>query len=244
MNRAPIFLLMTMFLASGAGCARKERVLPPQERPFYGGVLSPQELASESKRNDALIRQTGSKDAAVQKTLEEALATYQRGYFELAMHRYNQAWLMDPKNPEVTNGFALVLGAQNKFNEALAIHQKYLESNPDHAMTLCRMARLTQDKAVDLLAGDRLTGAQVAEAGALLEEALKLYDRSAQKAKLNCDLSFIYYQWAIALAIKKDTAGAWDKVHLSRQYGGEFIEKKFLETLTKDGPEPAPAASQ
>src|SRR3989338_9797307 len=97
------------------------------------------------------------------------------------MHRYNQAWLMDPKNPEVFNGFALVLSAQNKFDEALAIHQKYLEYDPDHAMTLCRMARLTQDKAVYLLAGDEVTGVQETEAGALLEKALELYDRAAQK---------------------------------------------------------------
>ena len=243
MNRAPIFLLMTVFLVSGAGCARKERVLLPQERPFYGGGLSPQELALGSKRNDALIKQTGSKGAAVQETLEEALATYQRGYFELAMHRYNQAWLMDPKNPEVFNGFALVLSAQNKFDEALAIHQKYLEYDPDHAMTLCRMARLTQDKAVYLLAGDEVTGVQETEAGALLEKALELYDRAAQKATIRRDLSYLYYQCAIALAIKRDIAGAWDKVRLSRQYGGEFIEKKFLESLAKDGPEPPPAAS-
>ena len=233
------FLIILMIAAlSMAGCARKERQVPADEKPMYGGETSSAAITADLKRNDVLIQQTGSRDAAVKKTLDEALATYQRGYFELAIHRYNQAWLLDPKNPEVFNGFALVLDAQGREDEALAIYQKCLERNPHHAMTLCRLARQYQNKAVrDLLKPSPDRSAED-DARRSLEEALALYQKAAQETKLEVDLSFIYYQWAIALAVKRDYAGAWEKVRLSKKYGGQFIEPKFIEALSEDLPKP------
>ncbi|GEM_PF-1244752 len=233
------FLVVLVIAAiSFTGCARKERRVPADERPMYGGEVSSEAMTADSKRNDVLIHQTGSREAAVKKTLDEALATYQRGYFELAMHRYNQAWLLDPKNPEVFNGFALVLDAQGREDEALAIYQKCLELNPHHAMTLCRLARQYQNKAVRELVGPPAGRDVEEEAKGSLEQALDLYQKAVQEAKLEVDLSFIYYQWAIALAVKKDPAGAWEKVHLSQKYGGKFIEPKFIEALSEEMPEP------
>ncbi len=240
-----LFLIVLVIAAiSSAGCARRERSAPLDEQPMYGGGVLSDVMTADSKRNDVLIRQMGSREAAVKKTLDEALATYQRGYFELAIHRYNQAWLLDPKNPEVFNGFALVLDAQGKEDEALAIYQKYLELNPRHAMTLCRLARQYQNKAIRQLVDPASGSDSEKEASRSLDEALKLYEKAAQEATLDVDLSFIYYQWAIALAVKKDTAGAWEKVRLSKKHGGQFIEPKFIETLSKDAPEPTEAAAQ
>lgn len=237
------FILLMIATVSFAGCARKERLSPAHERPMYGGETSEAVLAADTKRNETLIRQTGSREAALRKTMDEALATYQRGYFELATHRYNQAWLLDPKNPEVFNGFAIVLDAQGKEDEALAIYQKCLELNPDHAMTLARLARQHQNKGIRQLTDPAPGTDPEIEAGRSFDEALALYARAVQKATLDVDLSFIYYQWAIALAVKKDYAGAWEKVNLSKKYGGQFIEKEFIEALTQDLPEPsAPAA--
>lgn len=226
-----------MCLVLAGGCARKERPVPPYERPMYGGQTSAETTAADVKRNAVMIRQLGSREAAVNKTLDEALATYQRGYFELATHRYNQAWLMDPSHPEVFNGFALVLDALGKEDEALGVYQKCLDLNPDHAMTLARLARQYQNKMVRVISGPASNEGVQDEAARLLEEALRLYAQAAKVAKLEVDLSFITYQWAIALAVKQDYAGAWEKVHLSKTYGGQFVEAKFIEALSKDMPE-------
>lgn len=239
--RPSSFFLIAICLILTVGCAGKERVVPPHERPMYGGETSAEVTAVDVKRNEAMIRQTGSSEAAVRKTLDEALATYQRGYFELATHRYNQAWLLDSKNPEVFNGFALVLDAQGKEDEALVIYQKCLELNPHHAMTLSRLARQYQNKATRQLVNPAPGSDPEKEASRSMNEAMKLYARAAQEAKLDVDLSFIYYQWAIALAVKKDYAGAWEKVELSKRYGGQFIEQKFIDALSEDTKESSEA---
>ena len=235
--------MLMIAAVSLTGCARKARQVPADEKPMYGGETSSAAITADSKRNEVLIRQLGSPEAAVKKTLDEALATYQRGYFELAIHRYNQAWLLDPKNPEVFNGFALVLDAQGREDEALAIYQKCLELNPHHAMTLCRLARQYQNKAVRELLNASVDRNVEEDARRSLEEALKLYQKATQETKLEVDLSFIYYQWAIALAVKRDYAGAWEKVHLSKKYGGQFVEPKFIEALSEDLPEPLEAGT-
>lgn len=242
MKKTALFLILVLL---SSGCSRREREMPPNELPMYGGKASAEVTAPDKKRNEALIRQTGSQEAAVKKTLDEALATYQRGYFELAMHRYNQAWLMDPKNTEVFSGFGLVLDAMGQEDEALEIYKECLRLNPDHAMTYARLARQRQNKAVRLLSESGPDSVEAEkEAGQLIDEALAAYEKGAAKAALDIDRSFIYYQWAIALAVKQDYAGAWEKVRLSQKYGGQFVKAKFLEALSKDMAEPqtAPAA--
>ncbi len=233
-------LLVAMVFALSAGCARRERALPANELPMYGGVaISPEDLTVDSKANEVSVQQAGSKDGAVKKTIEEAWASYQRGYFELAMHRFNRAWLMDPKNPEVFNGFAQILSAQKNYDGAIDVYKKYLEVSPGHGLTLCRMARQFQYKAVELMQPPS-SAKKMAEARRYFNEALKLYQEAALKATLDEDLSFIYYQWAIALAVKRDYKQGWQKVHLSKKYGGESIEKEFIQSLSKDMPDPEP----
>ncbi len=233
------FILLVLALLSAVSCARKVREAPLNEQPMYGGlVVPPEDLAADSKSNQASIRETGSKEAAVKKAIQEGWASFQRGYFELAMHRFNQAWLLDPKNPEVFNGFALVLAAQKKIDDAIGIYQKYLEINPDHGLTLCRVARQYQNKAVAKLTETFQNDEKENEAKEYFEKAFLLYEKAVGKATLDEDLSFIYYQWAIALAINKDFKAAWEKVHLSKKHGGGFIEKEFIQALSKDMPDP------
>lgn len=232
------FLLVLIMATTLSGCARKERLVPANERPMYGGETAPSVTAEDIKQNEVMIRQTGSPEAAFKKTLDQGLASYQRGYFELAMHHYNRAWLLDPKSPEVFNGFGLVLDAQGKEEEALAIYQKCYELNPQDAMTLARLARQYQNKAVRLGADAVSGSAAEEEARGSMEKALYFYEKAAQEAKLDVDKDFIFYQWAIGLAVKKDYPGAWEKVGLARKHGGKFIEPKFLEVLSKDLAEP------
>ena len=229
---------MMITAALFSGCSRKERLAPANERPMYGGETASSAIAEDTKQNEVMIRQTGSPEAALRKTLDQGLASYQRGYFELAMHHYNRAWLLDPKSPEVFNGFAIVLDAQDKGDEALAVYQKAYELNPHHAMTLARLARQYQNKAVRLGANAEPGSAEEGEARISMQNALEFYQKAVQEAKLDVDKDFIYYQWAIGLAVKKDYLGAWEKIALARKHGGKFIEDKFLEALSRDMPEP------
>ncbi len=233
-----ILIILLIVGTSLVGCARKERPLPEQERPMYGGQTASEAIVSDTKSNEAMIRQVGGREAAAKKTLEQALAFYQRGYFELAMHQYNRAWLLDPKNPEVFNGFALVLNAQNQPQEALSILEKCLELNPKHAISLCRLARQYQNMAAAQVADPAFERKAEDTAAPLFQKSLVLYQQASEETTVDADLSYIYYQWAIALAIQRDPAGAWEKIKLSRKHGGQFIEAPFIEALSKEMPEP------
>ena len=242
-----ILLVLAVFTVVSAGCSRKERLPPPNELPMYGGQTVPSnDLAADTKTNERMIQKTGSNEAAVKKIIENAWANHQIGYFELAMHDFNRAWLVDPQNPEIFYGFAQVLAAQNKDEDAIHIYQKVLDMKPDHGLTLCHMARLYQNKAVkkstEPYPNDNEEAGTKIEAEALRDfnQALTLYEKAVQNATLDEHLSFIYYQWAIALAVSKDYAGAWEKVHLSKKHGGQYIQEEFIEALSKDMPEPAP----
>ena len=125
---------------------------------------------------------------------------------------------------------------REELDDAEKMYKRALEIDPEHAMATCRLARLYQDKAARSMTRPWL--AKPEEVRAHMARALDLYDRASQITKADQELSYIYYEWAICLAIQKDFRGAWQKIHLSKQHGSEYIQKDFIEKLSKDLPDP------
>ena len=72
----------------------------------------------------------------------------------------------------------------------------------------------------------------------LYKEALSAYEQASRLTKKDDELSYIYYQWAVGLAVNRDYRGAWEKVHLSKTHGGQYIEEGFIRQLSQDMPDP------
>jgi tetratricopeptide (TPR) repeat protein len=131
----------------------------------------------------------------------------------------------------------VVLNVQGKISEAEAMYQKALEADPKNALAMCHLARLYQDKALAMTTG--FFSNQDEESLALFEKALQYYEKASQLTEKPEELSRIYYQWAIALAVKRDYRGAWEKVHLCKKNGGQsIIEEGFIRQLSSDMPDP------
>lgn len=89
--------------------------------PMYGGetaVKTPWMLQADKKFIDSVVKEAGSREAASISIAGSARAWLEQGDLDTAMKRFNQAWLLDPNNPESYRGFAEILKRQNKTEEA------------------------------------------------------------------------------------------------------------------------------
>ena len=164
-----------------------------------------------------------------------------------AMKNFNQAWALNPDSDEAYYAFGFILSVRGDMERAMAFYKKALELNPNHTMALANMGRCYKEKAYAVYRAKGLRLAD-AEVKALLAPAFGYYEKAAQSnapqnpARLTSrddDLGYIYYQWAIALDLNGDYAKAWDKIKLSRKYGGErIIETGFITELSNHRPEP------
>ncbi len=241
------YLLLILFtLGFASGCSRETSM---NEVPMYGNKPFTKE---QKKLNDQVIvgvvQEAGSKKAALDRTIKLAWQYfYEKNDPATAMKRFNQAWLIDPNNDEVFYGFGVLVSMQGKTEEAISFYKKALEINPVHPMALANLARCYKDNAYALLQKKRIV-APDEEIESILREASLLYEKASQSARagselrltsLESDLSYIYYQWAVTLELDGKYAKAWEKIKLSRKYGGDrIIEAGFLKELSHFMPDP------
>ena len=87
-------------------------------------MLQPGQLCN---RSNEVIRITGSREAAFEATLGEAWSRYERHDYQIAMRRFNQAWLLNSNDSEVFRGFACVLFATGSKAESVEWDRKAAE---------------------------------------------------------------------------------------------------------------------
>ena len=125
--RSKLFIFFILMLFCRVAFAENKQV-PIEEQPMYGSIPPTPEL---QKANDEFIKEivkaNGSKEAALQLTLDIAWDYLKKGDLKLAMKRLNQAWLLDPNNARVHFGFGLVLVEQHNDQEAIKSYTKAIE---------------------------------------------------------------------------------------------------------------------
>ncbi len=236
-------------LTSNVCCGCNSNPIATNEEPMYGNMP----FSDEQKKLNYLvvnevIKEAGSKQAALKRTIKLAwYYFYNRNDRAAAMRRFNQAWLLDPNSNEVFYGFGVLTSLQGKTGEAIPLYKKALELNPHDPMAAANLARCYKDKAYELYRKNRQPEPNQA-VKAILSRSFPLYEQASKTATsasdirlttLAGDLSYIYYQWAVALEFNSQYAKAWEKVKLSRKYGGDrIIEPGFLHELSRLMPEP------
>ena len=175
----------------------------------------------------------GSRQAAAQHWVEQAFSYHQRGNWPKAMARFNQAWLLDPENPEVYWGFGALLHDQGENCEAMEMVQMADEVGldsiiePNRAMLLADLGMITSA----CLAQDE--GTQY-DANSLAQEADAFYVRSEEIGPT----AYLYDKWWKGLYWREQYAEAWEKVELLRGMGVE-PQAQELGLLEEEMPEPA-----
>lgn len=100
---------------------------------MYGGMdrsQIPEIRAADAKFISDVTAQFGSREHGSVAWVNQGFKFYQADKLGMAMRRFNQAWLLNPDNPEVYAGFASVLNDQGKSCAAAEQMETALALNP------------------------------------------------------------------------------------------------------------------
>ncbi|MBD3330286.1 tetratricopeptide repeat protein [Candidatus Peregrinibacteria bacterium] len=93
--------------------------------PMYGEVeKTPEQKKSDEEFIDAVVKAAGSREKAATDAIARGKDFLQKGDLEMAMRRFNQAWLLDSNNPDVYVGFGDVLKKQGNDEGAAEMYSK------------------------------------------------------------------------------------------------------------------------
>jgi tetratricopeptide (TPR) repeat protein len=204
---------------------------PVDQIPMYGGfdrAADPAVRDADEKLFTDTTKHYGSREKASAAFVSNGFGFYGRDDLAAAMRRFNQAWLLDPKNPEVYFGFAVILHdkgnnceAIKQFDKAASFGTYIRGMAPDAArvIVLCTI----DDKSLSEEARSTL----IRRSEALYVEALA---REPDKGYVHASMASAFY-W------RKKYPEAWAAVKLSRASGGRLPEQ-FLRMLREKMVEP------
>jgi hypothetical protein len=125
--------------------------VPIDQVPMYGGMdraAVPELKAADEKLIADTMQHYGSRAKASAAFVDAGMNYYYHDDLAAAMRRFNQAWLLDPDNPEAYWGFAAVAADRGKncdsskwFDKALSFGRYVPGMNPDAARLLVLCAR-------------------------------------------------------------------------------------------------------
>jgi tetratricopeptide (TPR) repeat protein len=116
-------------LSASAPCPEGINLLP-----MYGRVKKcSEQLAADKKLMEDCERMYNSRQLAASAFVGRAWQHYNAGQLELAMQRFNQAWLLDSTNAALPWGFANILGRQGQNEKSLPFFRLAIARNPTEA---------------------------------------------------------------------------------------------------------------
>ena len=214
------------------GCATGPGILMSQV-PMYGGMdrnAIPELKAADEKLIKDTTAYYGSREKACAEFLHNGFAYYRQDNLDYAMRRFNQAWLLDPQNPEVYWGFSSVLHDQGRNCESMRMIEKALRLTPPRNKGFYPDA----GRVIALCAVSDNTISAEAKAK-LFEQSESLYHEAEQ---VEPDKAYLYDSWATAYYWRGKYPEAWAMVSKARLAGGKPSES-FLSLLRAKMPEPA-----
>ena len=188
------------------------------------------------KSDDAFIRDStlryGNRQAGSNTLAAQGWTAVRVGQDDVAMRRFNQAWLLNPKNYNVFWGYGAVLSAKGKLNEAL----EYLETarelvdDPKQRIALlCDLGAVHSAYAARLPADRQLERAQqFVLANNRFSESLENDPKFAQS----------WREWAFSLYDQERYSEAWLRVKKARELNAEPFPPEFIQKLSAKMPEP------
>ena len=228
--RASIVFALIGLCACAGGPSRG---LPIDQVPMYGGMDRSAYL--ELKIGDEkLIADTvthyGSRRKASMAFVNTGFTYYKSDDLANAMRRFNQAWLLDPDNPEVYWGFASVLYDRQKFCQGLNMVELGLAKGPIQPGFLPDAALLyTGCGRENTALSEQARSVYYARSDELFERAL--HDSTVSK-------EYTLHHWARAMYARERYDAAWAKVAEYRRVTGKEFPSEFLANLRRKMPEP------
>lgn len=105
---------------------------PINELPMYGHI---QKSAKQKRADERYIKQMTeggrSREAAADYAARVGWNMFYKGDCSTAIKRFNQAWLLDPKNQLALWGFAVISRDRGQIEEAIRYYRMAIESGPE-----------------------------------------------------------------------------------------------------------------
>ena len=203
--------------------------------PMFGQpkIPRPENLrqADEAFIRDSTLRY-GSRQAASNALANQGWAAIRNKQIDLAMQRFNQAWLLNPKNFSAFWGFGAVLSERGKLAEAieqLETARDLTEDPIQRVALLCDLGAVHSEYAARMPKDQELERAQ---------HFILANSRFAESVELNPDYARTWREWALSLYEQERYSEAWLRVRRARELKAEPFPPGFLEKLSAKMPEP------
>lgn len=201
------------------------------EVPMYGNMdrsQFPDLRAGDEKFIADVTAHYGSREKASVVWVEQGFVFYRQNNNSMAMRRFNQAWLLNPSNPETYTGFASVLFDEGRYCEAASMIEK--------GLSFGRVQDGFLPDAGLIFVGCAMRGASPERKAVLLNRSDELFGQALASPAVAKDYTLT--NWARAMYARNDYYGAWAKVAELRRSTGKDMSPEFLRGLSAKMVEP------
>src|SRR5262245_8872594 len=207
----------------------------PDKLPMFGQpkISRPENLkkADEAFIRDATLRY-GSRLAASNTLANQGWAAVREKQSDLAMQRFNQAWLLNPKNFSAFWGFGALLSERGKLAEAveqLETARELAEDSAQRVALLCDVGTVHSEYAARIPKDRQLERAH---------HFVVANNRFAESIDIDPKYAPSWREWAISLYEQERYSEAWLRVRRARELQAEPFPPDFLNKLSTKMPEP------
>ncbi|TMA84883.1 MAG: tetratricopeptide repeat protein [Deltaproteobacteria bacterium] len=203
--------------------------------PMFGQpkIARPDNL---KQADEAFIRDTtlryGSRQAASNALATQGWAAIRAKQGDVAMQRFNQAWLLNPKNYSVFWGFGAVLSERGKLAEAieqLETARELTDDSTQRTALLCDLGTVHSEYAARMPAEKQLERAH---------HFVVANNRFTESLELNPKYAPSWREWAISLYAQERYSEAWIRVRQARALDADPFPPEFLKKLSEKMSEP------
>lgn len=207
----------------------------PDTLPTYGQPKIPRSEAQKAA-DEAFIRDNTlrfkTRPAASSAFAAQGWTALRAKQADLAMQRFNQAWLMNPKYYGAFWGFGAVLSERGRLVEAieqLETARNLIDDPAQRPALLADLGALHSEYAVRLPADKQLDRAQ---------HFVLANSRFTESVENDPKFASAWREWAMSLYDQERYSEAWVKAKRVQELRGEPLPPEFLKKLSAKMPEP------
>ncbi len=233
----PVVAVLLCWLACLAGGPQPAHAQSeePDKLPMFGQPKIPRpdnlKKADEEFIRDSTLR-FGNRAAGSNALATQGWTAIRAKQPDVAMQRFNHAWLLNPKNFRVFWGFGALLSERGRLKEALEHLETARELVDDPAQRvalLCDLGTVHSEYAVRLPADRQLERAQ---------HFVLANSRFTESLENDPKYAMSWREWAMSLYDQERYGEAWVKVKQARESNAEPFPSEFLKKLSAKMPEP------
>lgn len=207
----------------------------PDKLPMFG---QPKSVRPENlkKADDDFIRDStlrfGNRIAGSNALTAQGWTAIRARQPDVAMQRFNQAWLLNPKNYRVFWGFGALMSEHGRLAQALEhleTARELVDDPTQRVALLCDLGTVHSEFAARLPSDRQLERAQ---------HFVLANSRFTESLENDPNYAMSWREWAISLYEQERYSEAWVKVKQARENRAEPFPPDFLKKLSAKFPEP------